>query len=88
MDLAAFLKHTGEEKQNLKLKLLHGTYIILPFLIGCFSGAFVTKAVGLVSSVFIGLLMLSLAKKQKSIRSYCFDVRVPIAQCGEIKSLA
>jgi len=87
MDLSAFLKHTNEEKQNLKLKLVHGMYIILPFLIGCFSGAFITKEVGLASSVFIGVLMLSLARKQKSSRSYCFDVRVPIAQCGEMKSL-
>jgi uncharacterized membrane protein YoaK (UPF0700 family) len=88
MDLAGYLKHKDEEKQNIKQKLIHGMYIILPFLIGCFSGAFITKAVGLGSFVFIGLLMLSLARKQNSARSYCFDVRVPIAQCGEIKSLA
>jgi uncharacterized membrane protein YoaK (UPF0700 family) len=87
MDLAGYLKHTNEEKQNLKLKLVHGMYIILPFLMGCFSGAFITKAVGLGSSVFIGLLMLSLARKQKSTRTYCFDVRVPLTQCGEMKSL-
>jgi uncharacterized membrane protein YoaK (UPF0700 family) len=87
MDLAGYLKNKDPEKQNLKQKLVHGMYIILPFLIGCFSGAFITKAVGLGSSVFIGLLMLSLARKQKSTRSYCFDVRVPIAQCGDIKSL-
>jgi uncharacterized membrane protein YoaK (UPF0700 family) len=87
IDLAGYLKHKDQEKQNLKLKLAHGMYIILPFLTGCFSGAFITKAVGLGSSVFIGLLMLTLARKQKSTRSYCFDVRVPIAQCGDIKSL-
>jgi uncharacterized membrane protein YoaK (UPF0700 family) len=87
MDLAGYLKHKNDEKQNIKQKLIHGLYIILSFLIGCFSGAFITKAVGLGSSVFIGLLMLSLARKQKSVSSYCFDVRIPIAQCGDIKSL-
>jgi uncharacterized membrane protein YoaK (UPF0700 family) len=87
MDVAVFLKNKGREKQDLKQKLVHGMFIILPFLIGCFSGAFITKAVGLGSSVFIGLLILSLARKQKSTRTYCFDVRVPIARCGEIKSL-
>jgi uncharacterized membrane protein YoaK (UPF0700 family) len=87
IDLAGYLKHKDEEKQNLRQKLVHGMYIILPFLIGCFSGAFITKAVGLGSSVFIGLLMLLLPGKQKSISTYCFDVRVPIAQCGEMKSL-
>jgi uncharacterized membrane protein YoaK (UPF0700 family) len=87
IDLAGYLKHKDEEKQNLRQKLVHGMYIILPFLIGCFSGAFITKAVGLGSSVFIGLLMLLLPEKEKSTRSYCFDVRVPIAQCGEMKNL-
>ena len=87
MDLAGYLKNTDPEKQNLKQKLIHGLYIILPFLIGCFSGAFITKAVGLGSSVLIGLLMMSLTRKQKSVRSYCFDVRVPLAECGKIKSL-
>ena len=87
MDLAGYLKHKDQEKQNLKLKLAHGMYIILPFLMGCFSGAFITKAVGLGSVVFIGLLMLTPVRKQKSIRGYCFDARVPIALCGEMKSL-
>ena len=87
MDLAGYFKYKDWEKQNIKQKLIHGMYIILPFLTGCFSGAFITKAVGLGSSVFIGLLMLSLTRKQKSVRTYCFDVRVPIAQCGEMKSL-
>jgi len=87
IDLAGYLKKKDPEKQNFKLKLVHGMYIIFPFLIGCFSGAFITKAVGLGSSVFIGLLMLSLARKEKSPRAFCFDVRVSIAQCGDIKSL-
>jgi uncharacterized membrane protein YoaK (UPF0700 family) len=87
IDMVGYLKNKDQEKQNLKLKLVHGMYIILPFLIGCFSGAFITKAVGLGSSVFIGLLMLFLARKQKSIRTYCFDVRVPIDSCGELTSL-
>jgi uncharacterized membrane protein YoaK (UPF0700 family) len=87
MDLSGFLKQKDPGNQNLKLKLINGLYIILPFLIGCFSGAFITKAVGMGSTVFIGLLMLSLARKQKPIPSYCFDVRVPIASCGELTSL-
>jgi uncharacterized membrane protein YoaK (UPF0700 family) len=87
MDLGAYLKNKNQGKQMLKQKLVRGLYIILPFLIGCFSGAFITKAVGLGSSVFIGLLTLTLARKKKSIPTYCFDVRVPIAQCGETKSL-
>jgi len=61
IDLAGYLKNKDPEKQKLRLKVVHGMYIILPFLIGSFSGAFITKAVGLGSSVFIGLLMLSLA---------------------------
>jgi uncharacterized membrane protein YoaK (UPF0700 family) len=60
IDLAAYLKNKDQGKQNLKLKLVHEMYIILPFLIGCFSGAFITKAIGLGSTFFIGLVMLLL----------------------------
>jgi uncharacterized membrane protein YoaK (UPF0700 family) len=60
IDLTAYLKNKDQGKQNLKLKLVHEMYIILPFLIGCFSGAFITKAIGLGSTFFIGLVMLLL----------------------------
>jgi uncharacterized membrane protein YoaK (UPF0700 family) len=63
IDLTGYLKHKDQENQNLKVKLAHAISVILPFLIGCISGAFITKAVGLGSVVFIGLLMLLLARK-------------------------
>jgi uncharacterized membrane protein YoaK (UPF0700 family) len=61
IDLTAYLKNKNPEKQNLKLKLVNAVYVILPFLTGCICGAFITKAVGLGSVVFIGLLMLLIA---------------------------
>ena len=87
IDLAAFLRNKNQEKQNLTLKLVHALYVISPFLIGCIIGAFITKALGLGSVSFIGLLMLLLAGKQKSPRAYCFDVRVPMDSCGKQTSL-
>jgi uncharacterized membrane protein YoaK (UPF0700 family) len=60
IDLTGFLKNKDQEMQNLRLKIVHALYVILPFLIGCISGAVITKAVGLGSAVFIGLLMLLL----------------------------
>jgi uncharacterized membrane protein YoaK (UPF0700 family) len=69
IDLAAYLKNKDQEKQNFKSKLVHAIYVIFPFLIGCFSGAFITKAIGLASSVFIGLLMLLLARKSTAVAS-------------------
>jgi uncharacterized membrane protein YoaK (UPF0700 family) len=63
IDLTGYLKNKDQENQNLKVKLAHAVYVILPFLIGCISGAFITKADGLGSFAFIGLLMLLLARK-------------------------
>jgi uncharacterized membrane protein YoaK (UPF0700 family) len=63
IDLAAYLKNNDQEKQNLKLKIVHNLYVILPFLTGCISGGLITKAIGLESVVFIGLLMLLLVRK-------------------------
>ena len=84
IDLTGYLRNKDQEKQNLKLKIVHILYVILPFLAGCISGGLITKKIGLGSVVFIVLLTLTLARKQKSTRSYCFDVRIPIALCGEI----
>jgi uncharacterized membrane protein YoaK (UPF0700 family) len=67
IDLAGYLKKKDQEKLNLKLKIVHAIYVILPFLMGCICGGLITKAVGLGSVVFIGLLMLLLARKKKSI---------------------
>jgi uncharacterized membrane protein YoaK (UPF0700 family) len=63
IDIAGYLKNRNQENQNLKLKILHSIYVILPFLLGCISGGLITKTVGLESTVFIGLLVLSLARK-------------------------
>jgi uncharacterized membrane protein YoaK (UPF0700 family) len=63
IDLTGYLKNKDLEKQNLELRVVHAMYVILPFLIGCISGGLITKTVGLVSAVFIGLLMLLLARK-------------------------
>jgi uncharacterized membrane protein YoaK (UPF0700 family) len=63
IDLTGYLKNKDQEKQNLKLKIVHSIYVILPFLMGCISGGLITKTVGLGSVVFIGLLMLLLARK-------------------------
>jgi uncharacterized membrane protein YoaK (UPF0700 family) len=62
IDLTGYLKNKDLEKQNLKLRVVHAMYVILPFLIGCISGGLITRTVGLVSVVFIGLLMLLLAR--------------------------
>ena len=63
IDLTGYLKNKDLEKQNLKLRVVHAMYVILPFLIGCISGGLITRTVGLVSAVFIGLLTLLLARK-------------------------
>ncbi len=63
IDLTGYLKNKDQEKQNLKLKIVRSIYVILPFLMGCISGGLITKTVGLGSVVFIGLLMLLLARK-------------------------
>ncbi len=63
IDLTGYLKNKDLEKQNLKVRVVHAMYVILPFLIGCISGGLITKTVGLVSVVFIGLLTLLLARK-------------------------
>jgi uncharacterized membrane protein YoaK (UPF0700 family) len=63
IDLTGYLKNKDQEKQKLKPKFVNAMYVILPFLIGCISGGLITKTVGLGSVVFIGLLMLVLAKK-------------------------
>jgi uncharacterized membrane protein YoaK (UPF0700 family) len=59
IDLTGYLKNKNPEKQNLKLKLIHAMHVIIPFLMGCISGALITKSVGLVSVLFIGLLLLT-----------------------------
>ena len=84
IDLTNYLKNKDQDKQNGKPKIVHTMYVILPFLAGCVSGGLITKTIGMGSVVFIGLLMLSLARKQKPVRNYCFDVRIPIALCGKI----
>jgi uncharacterized membrane protein YoaK (UPF0700 family) len=63
IDLTGYLKNKDLEKQNLKVRVVHAMYVILPFLIGCISGGLITRTVGLVSAVFIGLLTLLLARK-------------------------
>jgi uncharacterized membrane protein YoaK (UPF0700 family) len=60
IDLAGFLKNKDHKYQDFKLKLVQGLYVILPFLMGCIGGTLMTKAVGLGSMVFIGLLMFLL----------------------------
>ncbi len=70
LDLTSYLKNRNQEKQELKLKIVHTLFVILPFLIGCISGGLITKAVGLGSTVFIGLLLLLLIKnKNVSLKS-------------------
>jgi uncharacterized membrane protein YoaK (UPF0700 family) len=61
IDIAGYLKNKNPEKQNLKLKIVHALYVILPFLFGCISGGLLTKTIGLGSAIFIGLLLLMLA---------------------------
>ena len=63
IDLTGYLKNKDPEKQKLKLKITGALYIILSFLIGCISGGFFTKTVGLESILFIGLLTVLMAKK-------------------------
>ena len=63
IDLTGYLKNKDQEKQNLKIKIVHALYVILPFLMGCISGGLITKTVGLGSAVFIGLLLLLLKPK-------------------------
>jgi uncharacterized membrane protein YoaK (UPF0700 family) len=70
IDLTGYLKHKDPENQNLKVKLTNAIYVILPFLIGCISGAFITKAVGLASAAFIGLLMLLLVRKSSLYKAH------------------
>jgi uncharacterized membrane protein YoaK (UPF0700 family) len=63
IDLTGYLKKGDRRKQNLKLKIVHSMYVILPFMLGCIIGGLITKSVGLESTVLIGLLMLLLARK-------------------------
>jgi uncharacterized membrane protein YoaK (UPF0700 family) len=70
IDLTGYLKNKDQEKQNLKLRVVHAMYVILPFLIGCISGGLITKTVGLGSAVFIGLLMLLLARKSSLCKAH------------------
>ena len=60
IDLTGYLKNKDQEKQNLKLKIGHALYVILPFLMGCIIGGLITKTIDLGSVVFIGLLLLML----------------------------
>jgi uncharacterized membrane protein YoaK (UPF0700 family) len=60
IDLTAYLKNKDQGKQNLKQKLLQEMYVIFPFLMGCITGGFITKKIGLESAFIIGLLLVTL----------------------------
>jgi uncharacterized membrane protein YoaK (UPF0700 family) len=63
IDVTGYLKNKDLEKQKLKMKIVQSMYVILPFLMGCISGGLITRTIGLGSTVFIGLLILLLARK-------------------------
>jgi uncharacterized membrane protein YoaK (UPF0700 family) len=65
IDVTDYLKLSETKKQEFTVRIVNGTYVILPFLIGCISGGLITKSIGLSSTVFAGVLIL-IASRNKN----------------------
>lgn len=65
IDMTNYVKLSDLNKQEFSVRIVHGIYVILPFLMGCISGGIITKSIGLCSTVFAGILIL-IASRNKN----------------------
>jgi uncharacterized membrane protein YoaK (UPF0700 family) len=63
IDVTHYITYDALQKQELKIRIINQSYVVLPFFAGCICGGTITKFIGLSSVIFIGILMLVLFKE-------------------------
>jgi len=58
IDMTNYLKLSEERRHEFTERIIHGIYVISPFLMGCISSALITKSMGFSSIIFAGIIML------------------------------
>ena len=66
IDMTNYLKLNKLHRHEIRLRIINGFYVILPFLMGCICGGLITRSIGLSSTIFAGILVLVASTNKKA----------------------